>query len=276
MSEGGVEMSSGSYPFLKAVMAKVRGEPPAHPVYVFGMHKGGSSMLSSFFQGYTRAAGIKGISISNHMFEKGISDEAYTHDLELCPLMKERFVFFGFRYVPAFMLINKSRFLNVRGIVLVRDPRDCAVSAFYSFLRSHVVLAGDETGVALQISEERERHTTSSIDDYVLSEIGRFVEEIHGYSFFAHENLRIFRYEDIIFEKRAFFLDAIRYLRIKWNEPAFEKALTAVDIFPDTEQPDRHVRNVTPGNFREKLAKSTIDAINSKYERVLGLYGYAA
>jgi len=269
-------MSSESYHFLKTVMATVRGEPPAHPVYAFGMHKGGSSMLSAFFRVYTRTAGIKGISISEHMFEKGISDDAYTHDLELCPLMKERFLFFGFRYVPAFMLINKSRYLNVRGIVLVRDPRDCAVSAYFSFLKSHVVLAGDETGAAQQISDERARHATSSIDDYVLSEIGRFVEELHGYAYFAHENLRIFRYEDIIFEKRAFFLDAIRYLRIKWNEPAFEKALTIVDIFPDKEQPDKHVRNVKPGNYTEKLAKATIDAINSKYERVLGLYGYAA
>ena len=231
-------------------------------------------MLHDFMETYIRQSKIKGISISDKLFHKGVSDEQYGTDESLLSLLNEKFVFYGFRYVPDFMLSNKSKFLNKRAIVLVRDPRDCVVSAYYSFLKSHVIPSEFESDAAKLVREERKLHQTSSIDDYALSEIHRFVEELCGYAYFAHENLRIFRYEDIIFNKRDFFRKVVNHLGLHWNNESFEFAVQTVDIIPDKERPDQHIRNVRPGNYKEKLRKSTIHLISQHYGQVLALYGY--
>lgn len=267
-------MSIENRDYLKGVMDKIRGQHLAQPAFAFGMHKGGSTMLSNFIQIYTERADIKGISLSDLLFRKGVSDEEYTNDSAITGLLEEKYVYYGFRYVPAFMLSNKAKFVNRNAIVLVRDPRDCVVSAYYSFLKSHVVLADKGSAVAQQVEKERKIHTSSSVDEYALTEVHRFVEELESYAYFSHENTRIFRYEDIIFDKRNFFTQAINHLGLPWKQEAFELALNKVDVFPDKERPDQHVRNVKPGNYREKLKQSTITTINNKFKMVLDLYGY--
>ena len=255
-------------------MAERSGNAPKAPAYAIGMHKGGSTMLQDFFQIYSARSQIRSISISNALFKHGISDDEYTVNNNLVPLTLEKYLYFGFRYVPGFMLANKSRYLNYKGIALARDPRDCVVSAYFSFLKSHVVMSGAETSAAQQIEAERSRHAASSIDEYALSEIGRFTEELCGFAYFAHENVKIYRYEDIIFDKRPFFKEAIEFLGLEWNESSFEAALNRVDVLPDAERPDAHIRNVRPGNYKEKLQPETIARINARYRSVLDLFGY--
>ncbi len=262
-------------PVIREAMNEARRVPTRQPVFAFGMHKGGSTMLADFFNIYAKLLNLSAISISDTLFYKGIGDEAYRNDDRICDLLDDKFVYYGFRYIPDFMLANKARYLNRKAIMLVRDPRDCVVSAYYSFLKSHRVVSESGTDAALSIQKERDEHAQSSIDDYALSETIRFVEEMCDYAYFMHENARLFRYEDIIFNKRTFFTEVINHLGLPLVESAFEQALKRVDVLPDKEQADKHIRSVKPGNHLEKLSKETVSELNRKFSDVLSLFGYA-
>lgn len=244
------------------------------PCFAFGMHKGGSTMLADFLNIYTGMANMKSISISDLLFQKGVGDDNYRNDYRIKDVLDEKFLFYGFRYVPEFILANKAKFINSKSIILIRDPRDCVVSAYYSFLKSHVISSGDETDAAFVIRQEREKHAETSIDDYALSEMYRFVGELCGYAYFMHENALLFRYEDIIFDKRNFFMKVVGHLGLSFQEKAFETALGRVDIVPTQEQADKHIRSVKPGNHREKLSQEAIRELNRRYSEVLSLFGY--
>lgn len=259
---------------LDMCMSRCCREATSQPVYAFGMHKGGSTMLSDFFQIYSKESNISSISISNEVFRMGVADDDYTRDSRIAPLLDKRYLFYGFRYVPLFVLKDKWSYVNRRAIVLVRDPRDCVVSAYYSFLKTHVVASDSDTGAARRISKEREKHKYSSIDDYAISEIDRFIDELNGYIWFAHENSRVFRYEDIIYKKERFFKDSIEFLDLRWDEAAFNKALNTVDVFPEHERIDNHIRSVNPGDHRNKLKMETIDLLTERYCKTLKIYGY--
>lgn len=267
--------NSASVAIIREAMNELGRTPTSQPSFAFGMHKGGSTMLANFFNIYTKLTDLRSISISDTLFLRGIGDETYRNDYDISELLDNKLVYYGFRYVPDFMLANKARYLNRKTIVLVRDPRDCVVSAYYSFLKSHLVRSEAGTDAALIIQKEREDNLHTSIDDYALSETIRFVEEMCSYAYFMHENARLFRYEDIIFSKRPFFTEVLKHLELPFVETAFERALKSVDILPETEQVDKHVRSVKPGNHLEKLSKETVSELNRKFSDVLSLFGYA-
>lgn len=248
---------------------------PARASFAFGMHKGGSTMLHTFLAIATSRSNIRALSASNILFRAGVSDEGFSHNARLLPLfLEQKAAFVGFRYVPAFMLQNKGEFLNHRSVVLIRDPRDCVVSAYFSFLRSHVVLAEEGTASAQAIHDERQKYRDTAIDDYCLAEMGRFVREINGYLYFANENTRLYRYEDIIFNKPAFFASVVEHLELDVSADAFDEALQSVDIVPGQERADAHVRNVTPGDHLAKLRGATVAELTERYSDTLELCGY--
>lgn len=267
-------MFDSSVEHIQEVMRNTDGVAPSQGVFVFGMHKGGSTMLHKFTNLYTKKAGIKSISIGGELFGIGVGDHAFTQNRGLSGLLNEKFVFYGFRYVPAFMLLDKSRFLNSRAVLLIRDPRDCVVSAYYSFRKSHVVLSESDTDAAQQVLRERRIHQQTSIDDYARSEMHRFVEELTHYAYFAHENLKVFRYEEVVFAKEPFFKEVIAHLELPFDKDAFASALTEIDVIPTEERQNEHIRQVVPGDHRNKLKPATIETLNSRFEQVLKLYGY--
>jgi len=269
-------VNSKNLAILQAHLARNPAPPPRASSFAFGMHKGGSTMLHTFFDIATRLSGIRSISASNILFRAGVTDEEYALDASIKDFfLDNKAVFIGFRYIPLFMLGAKGDFLNHKAIVLVRDPRDCVVSAYFSFLKSHVVHADIAAGSAQSILSERARHQSTTIDEYCLAEMHRFVGELHGYAYFAHENLRIYRYEDIIFDKRNFLAGALEYMGLDVREEAFETALQKVDVIPEAEMPDAHIRNVTPGDYKTKLKRETIEILNAEFRESLELFGYA-
>lgn len=251
------------------------GREPGAASFAFGMHKGGSTMLHNFLAIAAGRSNIRAISASNILFRAGVSDIAYSHNAKLLPLfLQHRAAYIGFRYVPMFMLQNKGAFSNRRSIVLIRDPRDCVVSAYFSFLQSHVVAAEQGTASAQAIHDERERYRNVDIDAYCLNEMGRFVREINAYLYFANENTRLFRYEDVIFDKAAFFARVVAHLGLDISANAFDEALQSVDVVPERESAGAHIRNVTPGDHRAKLKQATIEALTERYSDTLELCGY--
>lgn len=247
---------------------------PEYPCFVFGMHKGGSTMLHDFFNIICNKAKIRSVDAPGIAFVSGVSDEDFNNNLELAELFKDNAVYFGFRYIPFFLLQKKSHFLNHKSIILLRDPRDCVVSAYYSFLKTHPLSNDINSGMSKQIIKERIENENTNIDSYCKKEIHRFVQEIIEYVSFCNPNTKVYRYEDIIFKKREFFEDVLDHLGLDVSSDIFDFALSEVDVVPKKENNNSHIRSVKPGNHTQKLKKDTINEINAKHKIILNLMGY--
>ena len=70
--------------------------------------------------------------------------------------------------------------------------------------------------------------------------------------------MKIFRYEDDIYNQKRYAVDICRYLG--WDIPMSEidVAVFSVDVFPSKEKPENQLRQVHPGNYLQKLQSETI------------------
>lgn len=247
---------------------------------VLGVHKGGSTMLHSFIQVYSEQLAktsneFSAVNLSRMLFQGGATDEEFD-DLSLIPkliLSHKSVCFYGWRQIPMSFLRFKYRLSRLRAVCLIRDPRDCAISAYYSFLKTHRLPKDQASNAAQIIIQQRNKWAEKSIDEYVLANIGRFTQELNRVTAFAHPLLRIYKYEDIWLNKRWFFEEAVRHLELPYDQASFDHALERVDIKPGTDK-SGHVRKGSPGDHKDKLLQSTIESIDCEYRSLLELFGY--
>jgi hypothetical protein len=175
-------------------------------------------------------------------------------------------------------------------MLMVRDPRDCLVSMYFSFLHSHAAPKSSNYNPKKDIN----RVTLPDIDEYVLSKADwynslllsmlAFLENTHSH--------QVIRYEDCVQNK--FYLCKIIYdllLKMASEEPADEfesnrkiassylppwthlfllKMISKMhDSIPSRENPNRHVRKATPGDHINKLKTDTIAQLNGIFSDTL-------
>lgn len=247
---------------------------------VLGVHKGGSTMLHSFIQVYSEKLAktsneFSAVNLSRMLFQGGATDEEFD-DLSLIPrivIAHKSACFYGWRQIPMSFLRFKFRLSRLRAVCLIRDPRDCAVSAYYSFLKTHRLPKDQSSNAAQKIIQQRKEWAEKSIDEYVLANISRFTQELNRVAAFAHPLLRIYKYEDIWKNKRWFFEEVVRHLELPYDQASFDHALDRVDIKPGTDK-NGHVRKGSPGDHKDKLLQSTIESINCEYRPLLDLFDY--
>lgn len=125
-----------------------------------------------------------------------------------------------------------------------------------------------------QLSQLREKLSEMEIDSYALENAKRFGDIFRAYARIEDDNFKLFRYEDIIFEKQQWIRDILAFLGLEMQESQVVEIARKHDIFPDKENTNAHIRKVTPGDYKEKLQVSTIEALNESLEDVLIKYGY--
>lgn len=86
--------------------------------------------------------------------------------------------------------------------------------------------------------------------------------------------LTVYRYEDVVLDKRPWITDIAKRLNLALPQPLLESILTAVDVDPSEERPTAFVRRVVPGDHLEKLAPGTIEELNSRFGDFLHAFGY--
>jgi hypothetical protein len=128
---------------------------------------------------------------------------------------------------------------------------------------------------AAAFSEQREEVNRTSIDAFVLE---RAKPVAHQFRALANKlsviPRRLYKYEDVIFEKASWARDMVDYLGLTVTPGVIEAAVAAHDLWPDAEDATRHVRRVVPGDHREKLRPETIDQLNARLEPILRRYRY--
>jgi hypothetical protein len=242
---------------------------PAPSFYLFAMHKGGSTLLNDMMGEALNQANIPQINIPEVAFSAGRPECDILNPEEF--IFQHGYCYRGFREFPPYL--RRFDLSKTKKILLVRDPRDMLISNYFSVKYSHPI---PRTGfIKDSLQRERETATSTEIDGYCLSQLNFFKSEFEGYEHILGTNIRIYRYEDVIFNKIEWLRDMLRYLEITLPFEIIGRIAKKHDIRPEAERPNEHIRQVTPGNFRKHLSNATIDKLNREFKEILATYRYA-
>lgn len=242
--------------------------------FVFGLHKCGSSLMHMMVLDVCKQANIPKLNIPGLAFDEGIAWEVWSSDDSLVPIFKQGRLFYGFRFLPEVLL---NRDLNIRDkkfVLLVRDPRDALVSAYFSYGGKH--LSHKMPGKNADLFLARIQKTAHlDIDDYVIrrakGSIKRMAEYRDGLDF---NKGRIFRYEDIYFDKLTFLKAIFDHFDIAVDDALLARVAAKHDVRPKQEDVSKHIRKGEPGDYVNKLKPETVEKLNTILSDVAAAYEY--
>jgi hypothetical protein len=235
---------------------------------VFGMHKGGSSLLDRLVSWLCASAGHPFVPVMHAFFRAGIETAAIPPETAAV-FRTVGYCYGSFRAFPREFDI--PILAEAHQLLLVRDPRDMLTSLYFATRRSRV---GDNLGPA-----DRAAFIAASqdmdIDRFVLAHADKYVEDFAGYErHLAPARLRLLRYEDVIYDKARLVAEVAAHVGLTLPGDRIERMAERLDEMPAAEQPDRHLRQAHPGDHRRKLAPETIAALDRRFAPILDRYGY--
>ncbi|GGW82296.1 sulfotransferase domain-containing protein [Alteromonas halophila] len=233
--------------------------------FVFAFAKSGSTLLDNLLSVYCQVEGTPTFSLYNQAFDQGLSTAELGSEALPC-LDFDGILYTGFRHYPRFELdIGSSK-----AIWLVRDPRDMAVSMYYSIAKSHVIPKGHEA-----MTRSRQQTSELDIDEFVVKRMKSYMGQFKQYQKnLANKNVKIYRYEDVIYEKLSWFKGVLTYLDIPVKDKLAENVVKQFDVIPSEEKDDQHIRQVHPGNYKKKLAAETVETLNEQAMDFLRYFNY--
>ena len=245
--------------------------PPSSRIesfFPFALPKSGSSLLNNMLILACRDASVSAIDIPSISFEKGIRPKDL--DSSISQVFKDNgFAYLGWRYFPE---QSGFDFSNARCILLIRDPRDMMTSLYFSQAKSHKI---PEVGLERENSlRKREMIASMNINDWACQNHETFIKLFKSYAHGLPDTTRIYRYEDVIFRKMDWLGDICRFVGLNLSDNNIVKIATAYDVRPNKENPNAHVRQVTPGNYKKHFTADTIKFLNEQFSEILSMYGY--
>jgi hypothetical protein len=245
-------------------------------VFAFSLAKAGSTLLYDMLQALTPYAGLTYYSVEDSLFADNVSPNRRPGTIGT-PFAPTGYCFGGFRQYPAYPIpiLGFSK-----AVFLVRDPRDMAVSLYFSMTRSHVIPdAEKDEGARGEFLGARRFLNSQTIDEFAVhGAIIQYTRMFEGYiaqGFLWRPNVAIYRYEDIIFDKEAWVEDLCDWYGWQIPRELRQSVVERFDIRPEEERPDDHVRQVTPGNYLKHLEKGTISRMNNLLGEYMRMFGYA-
>lgn len=259
-------------PFIPAFWANPAESRSLRPsFFLFSLPKAGSVLLEAVAADLCALAGIKVVSPTVQMFERGLD----VGELEITPdqlFEPVGYCYSGFREFPPFL--SESFLAGRKAVLLIRDPRDVLTSMYYSIAYSHPLPGPGK--VREQFLERRAEVQRKTIDDFVLSERPALEHLLNAFiSGLGQTELRLYRYEDIIDRKPEWLRDLAEFLEIEAAPEELDAIAVRHDLRPSQgECPDQHVRQVAPGDHRRKLRYRTILRLNAELSPQWQKFGY--
>ena len=244
-------------------------------VVALSLHKAGSTLLYDLLRGLAPAAGLAFVSLPDHFFAAGLRHREYPPEAASL-ILPRGYCYGGFRGVPGFDIPILS---TARVVVLVRDPRDMAVSEYHSIARSHIIPAPVQAGAAPHfLQRERELVGQRSIDQHAIQAargIDMRFDRLALLGLFWRPNVAVFRYEDVVYRKRDWVAEMCEWF--DWDIPQSCRDAIADrhDVVPVNPDPGAHIRQVHPGSHRRELRPETVATIDGILVRWLRLFRYA-
>jgi sulfotransferase family protein len=242
-------------------------------VYVFSLPKAGSVLLDNIMRELSEQIGVTYVSLMGEFFKLGLAEQDVPSTTSNV-FADNGYCFGGFRAFPkTFEIPNLA---TRKSIFLLRDPRDMLVSHYFSMRSSH-----PDPGKALTTSRKalprRDKALVMSVDEYALDLANYYARQLSRYIdvFEKHpQNFTVFRYEDVIFEKRTWVADICKALDWDVSERVRNKIADKNDVVPRSENEAKHIRQVTPGDGMRKLQPATIDKLGALFREQLSYFGY--
>lgn len=256
---------------LIASLTRPRNARPS--VLSFSLPKAGSVMLENIMVDLSRRAGLGYFSLETALFEKGVAvDDTPPQASKL--FFPKGYCYGGFRRLPAsyeIPILERSK-----KILLVRDPRDMLVSLYFSITRSHRPPGAEAGTEALERFErDRAKVSVTPIDVFMKHRAERFSRLYLSYDRILDDpGLRVYRYEDVLYEKRAWVADICSWFGWSVDQDAMHAIADAHDLIPGQENEGEHVRKAHPGDHREKLDAGTIEFLNGVLAPILERHNY--
>jgi hypothetical protein len=239
-------------------------------LFAVGVVKGGSTLLQQILLDLQSYSSRSVLPIHSRFFASGIPLNDVVEDMDSL-FQQPGYIFGTFRWLPQRLYIPALE--NHKTILLVRDPRDMLVSAYYSFKESHGI---PKTGsVRIRALRHRELLQDVTLDDYVRRTADRLKPRYFKLmTLLTAEKTLLRRYEDIIFDKENFVGDIAEYFEMDVAPAKIAAIARKHDIMPETETPSQHIRQVKPRNFESKLSPGTVEEINHKLRAILCEFDY--
>lgn len=248
--------------------------PDISSVFFMSVHKSGSTLMNNMIRAACQMLEYEFVDIQSHFFNTGIADTDIPS--ETSGIFKPKgYVYSGFRYFPHQYEIPCLNDCPL--IVLVRDPRDAVVSQYFSLAQSHPMPGKDADDKLLKHMEQVRKATLASdINEFALREIGGFVRKLETYSDIlkTHPKARLFQYEEVIYMKKKWVLAMLNFLGWKMQPGQPMQLANRFNVVPKAEDASKHIRQVHPQNYMNKLSPETIKEINQKYSATLLRYHY--
>jgi len=244
----------------------------APSVYAFSLHKSGSTLLFNMLTRLAPHADLSYFSLQDQLFAEGIHHDAKkTFPLPNDLFQQKGYLFGGFRFYPDYYDIPNSQ--THKKILLVRHPLDVLVSTYFSRVYSHAI---PKKGALKQLwLKKRKESSEQSLESFVIDNYKPHLKRMLSYKNMLNQpNFKLYRYEDIIYSKKDFLRDIVRFY--EWNiaDDVLTKIANEFDIFPSKEKKNDHVRQVHPGNYKKHLSYETISALENEFEAILYAFGY--
>lgn len=242
--------------------------------FAFSIHKAGSTLMNNMIADACVASRIPAINIPYILFKEGMKDHHWRGDRQLLEFFGDGRIYYGFRFLPEVLLEPEVHLRRSKSVLLVRDPRDALVSQFYSFGGRNISHRLPPK-YAEKFLESWEKTKHLAIDQYVLSSAPQHLKELLAYKDgLDPDNVLLCRYEQAYFDKRTFLGGIFDHFSIPVPAEILDRVAARHDVRPESEDPTKHIRKGTPGDYREKLRPETIARLNDIFRDICRWYGY--
>lgn len=249
---------------------------PEQTCFVLGIRKCGSSLMNNMIHDLARINGRPFLDVGGTFYHAGVPEGVWRDDPATRDILVAGQVHGGFRAMPS-IFEGQPVFETGRKILLVRDPRDALVSEYFSNAFSHALPeAGTGTAVAEMLAL-RAAALSATIERSVLDRAEALNEVFMQFARLADDSrTRVFRYEDVIFAKRAWLAAIAEHFGWSAGSQAFQDGMMGwADVVPEAERPNEFIRRVRPGDHREKLGPVVIERLNVALAPAMRLFGYS-
>ena len=241
-------------------------------IFIVAAHKTGSTLMNRVTTELCERADAPHVNVELQVWRQGIQIKDWPDSLYAF-LDQPGYIFDSFRSLQC--LPEVPAFCTSPKIFLVRDPRDVAVSFYFSMQKSHTLPPGGGD-TAKNLEAARLTATRKSIEEYVVTdECAPTLRNLERFCDFKDDSQStIFRYEDIVFEKRKWAARLAELLGADLDEEIINEIADKNDIRPADEDASRHIRQVTPGNYKKHLTDRAISFLEHRYRRIFEVFGY--
>ncbi len=167
-------------------------------------------------------------------------------------------------------IMDDSEFYDQKIVFMIRDPRDILISFYYSLYNTHRVSGMEMLGDL--ILEARRRKANVSLDQFAISNASWIAEKFGWIEKLMRFNRRhiLLRYRDLIENFDRFYTELNSFLPLASD---VEKELF-LQTRPRIKEKLEHKRSGKTNQYKSKLKKSTIGALNEILKPVLDRFGY--